>query len=79
MRKSEQAKEQLVVKMLCAFLSVKTGTISVEDLSRRGRLRTVPHYLALFIAVPSLHSSLRLNEIYEVDMRALFFSLFLYN
>jgi hypothetical protein len=30
MRKSEQAKEQLVVKMLCAFLSVKTEAISVE-------------------------------------------------
>ena len=37
---------------------------------RLRRLRNAPHYLALFITVPSIHSSLRLNEFYEVDMSA---------
>ena len=37
---------------------------------RLNHLRKVPHYLALFIAVPSIHSSLRLNEMYEVDASA---------
>jgi len=37
---------------------------------RRSRLRNAPHHLALFITVPSIHSSLRLKELYEVDMSA---------